>query len=179
MSDYPIAKNSRKERLLTNMRERKLIVGEYSRWGLPLPLDSTVVGTPQAIVDASPLQRRLIACAYATPSPGEDLCAAWVEQCFSLLGLGVVLGDAAMLYKNYCHHEDLNELKIGMIVAVAAHPYSMSGLMHGHVGYYIGDSTIMDCVNDEVRSVPVDLWLITYGLMSTPRWGWLGSIGLA
>lgn len=37
----------------------------------------------------------------------------------------------------------------------------------------------MDCVEGRVRRVTLDLWLSTYGVMSAPRWGWLGGIDLS
>lgn len=166
-------------RLLDDLQQRGFVRGKYSRWGVPVFSGYAPDCAPQATSEATALQRRFVACAYATPSPGDDLCASWVEQSFSRLGLGVVLGDAAHLYGSYCHFLDLRDLKVGMIVAVAAHPYSASGLRHGHVGLYIGDAKIMDCANNEVRVVPLDLWLVSYGLMAEPRWGWLGSIGLS
>ena len=150
------------------------------QFGLSGPLNSQTSHTlPQTLKEASPLQRRLVECSYGTPSPGEDLCAAWVEQCFSRLGLGVVLGDAASLYQGFCHHTSLDELKVGMIVAVDAQPYSLAGMSHGHVGLYVGDGLVRDAVGNQVRTVPLELWLCAYGLMSEPRWGWLGGIGLA
>ena len=66
-----------------------------------------------------------------------------------------------------------------MIVAVPSHPFSAQGLAQGHVGVYLGDEEVMDAVGEDVRKVPLTLWLSTYGLISEPRWGWLGSIGLA
>jgi cell wall-associated NlpC family hydrolase len=101
-----------------------------------------------------------------------------VEQAFSRLGLGVVLGSAADLYHGYCHYDDTADLKVGMIVATSAHPFTAQGLRHGHVGIYAGDGMVMDSVEAGVRKVPLHLWLSTYGLMEDPRWGWLGSMGL-
>lgn len=149
-----------------------------SRWGQPVVRHLRSDHEPQRLMDATALQKRLVACAHGTPSPGAGLCAAWVEQVFSRLGLGVVLGDARELYNGYCHYTDTSELLVGMIVAVPAHPYTAQGVAHGHVGLYVGNSTVMDAVDDQVRKVPLELWLSAYGLMSEPRWGWLGSLGL-
>lgn len=176
MSDQP---SSAIERLLASLRERGLVEGNRSRWGRRVPFCLEQGHEPQRRRDATPLQRRLVDCAHATPSPGSDLCASWVEQCFSRLGYGVVLGDAALLYRSYCHYTDPADLKVAMIVATDAHPYSASGLRHGHVGFYVGDNMVMDCADDAVRTVPLELWLSAYGLISEPRWGWLGSIGLS
>ena len=166
------------DELIEELRRRGLVEGDVSAWGQPVRRCVAQGHGPQRLMDASALQRRLVACAHGTPSPGSELCASWVEQAFSRLGLGVVLGDAAHLYDSYCQHADLAELKVGMVVAVPRHPYSAGGLRHGHVGLYVGDERVMDAVGEKVRHVPLDLWLSAYGLMDEPRWGWLGSMGL-
>ncbi len=166
-------------RLATQLEKSGLARDGVSKWGQPAIRTVPAGHEPQRRMDASALQRRFVACAHGTPSPGTDLCASWVEQSFSRLGLGVVLGDAATLYNSYCPHRDPAELKVGMIVATGRHPYTVAGTRHGHVGIYIGDDQMMDCVADEVRIVPLELWLSAYGLMDEPRWGWLGSIGLS
>lgn len=173
-----IDSNAEASRLLAQLQERGLVEGELSRWGQPALRTIRTGHEPQTSKAASALQRRLVACAHGTPAPGDDLCAAWVEQTFSRLGLGVVLGDARSLYDSYCHYTDTADLLVGMVVAVPRHPYSVYGGAHGHVGFYVGDGMVMDAVAGEVRHVPLSLWLSAYGLMDEPRWGWLGSIGL-
>ncbi len=168
-----------KERqLLAELERRGFVTDGFSRWGQPALRHIEPGCEPQRTMDASALQRRLVACAYATPSPGEGLCASWVEQVFSRLGLGVVLGDARTIYQSYCHYTTTEDLLVGMVVAVPAQPFSAQGMAHGHVGLYVGDGMIMDAVGAGVRTVPLELWLSTYGLIAEPRWGWLGSIGL-
>lgn len=165
-------------RLVASLEARGFAQEGVSKWGLPVLRSIPPNQHPQRRMDASALQRRFVACAHATPAPGTDLCASWVEQSFSRLGFGVVLGDAAELYNSYCHHTDLENLLVGMIVATGSHPYTPAGLTHGHVGIYVGDELVMDCVDNRVRTVPLTLWLSAYGLMQEPRWGWLGSMGL-
>ena len=174
-----VVATEQEHRLIEKLRERGLVDGWLSKWGQPALRHIEVGHEPQRLMDATALQRRFTACAYGTPSPGEGLCASWVEQAFSRLGLGVVLGNAAQLYDGYCHYTDTANLKVGMIVAVPSHPFSAQGLAQGHVGVYLGDEEVMDAVGEDVRKVPLTLWLSTYGLISEPRWGWLGSIGLA
>jgi hypothetical protein len=169
---------TREEQLLERLRSRGLVEGDRSIWGRPALRLIEPGHEPQALMDASALQRRFLACAHGTPCTGQDLCASWVEQAFSRLGLGVVLGSAADLYNGYCHYDDTADLKVGMIVATSAHPFTAQGLHHGHVGVYAGDGMVMDSVETGVRKVPLHLWLSAYGLMEDPRWGWLGSMGL-
>lgn len=165
-------------RLLAWLSARRLADGGITRWGQPALRHIETGHEPQSRDDARPLQKRFIACAYGTETNGGDLCAAWVEQSFSRLGLGVVLGDARHLYQSYCGRTDTADLLVGMIVAVPASPYTKGGRAHGHVGVYAGDATIIDATADGVRKSDLELWLSAYGVMAEPRWGWLGSIGL-
>lgn len=169
----------RQDRLTEELRHRgmlrddgRTIYGQVARHEIPRGHE------PERRMEATALQKRFIACAHATPSPGRGLCASWIEQAFSRLGLGVVRGDAASIYQT-CHRTDLAELKVGMVLAVDAHPWAQEGRVHGHVGLYVGDDKVMDCVNDGIRTVPLVLWLDTYGVCAEVRWGWLGSIPLA
>ncbi len=168
----------RESELIAALRRKNLVRGELSRWGRPALRHILSGHEPQRTAEATPLQKRFVACAHATPSPGQDLCASWVEQSFSRLGLGVVLGDARSLCNWYCALTDTADLKVGMIVATMAHPFTSQGMAHGHVGIYAGDDMVMDCVAEGIRKVPLGLWLSVYGLMEDPRWGWLGSIRL-
>ena len=171
--------NAHERALLERLRERGLVVGMRSKWGQPALRRIERGHEPQQTRDASGRQKRFVECAYATPCPGDGLCASWVEQAFSRLGLGIVLGDARTLCDSYCPYTDTAQLKVAMICATTAHPFTPDGLAHGHVGLYIGRDTIMDAVDGSIRRVPLSLWLSAYGLMEAPRWGWLGSIGLS
>lgn len=178
---------------------RRKLMAALDERGLLAPVDAepagvadirlTVYGQPawravpagheaQALMAGTARQRDLVASAYATPAMGADLCAAWVERAFERLSLGVVTGDAAKLYAAWCRHADTRELKVGMIVAVPAHPYTIGGQRMGHVGLYVGDNLVMHCADGRVQQVPLELWLSTYGVSAEPRWSWLGGIAL-
>lgn len=133
---------------------------------------------PQALMDSGAEQRQLVAYAHAVPATGDDLCASWVELVFAYLGYGLPVGDAADVCRECCHYTDAADLRVGMVIAVATEPYSVAGRAHGHVGLYVGDGQVMDCVGGRVRTVPLELWLSAYGVMCEPRWGWLAGIGL-
>ena len=173
------APGSAQERLEAELQRRGISRGDTSIYGQTVRRTIEPGHEPQRLMDATALQRNLVACAYATPSPGENRCAAWVEVVFGRLGICMVGGDALELYQSYCPLTDTADLKVGMIVAVPAHPFSLGARGFGHVGLYIGDGKLMDSVAGEVRTVPLELWLTAYGVMAEPRWGWLGSIGLA
>lgn len=177
-----------RDRLLADLARRGMLAGEdgslcapLTRWGQPAWRDVPAAGdagAPQSLMDATARQRRLVEVACAEPACGDNACAAWVEDAFDALGLGFVGGHATELYERYCSLTDLADLKVGMAVAVGEHPYSAAGRRFGHVGLYVGDGRVMDCVEGRVRRAPLDLWLSTYGVMSAPRWGWLGGIDL-
>lgn len=178
-----------KERLLADLCRRGYLAGDagagcgfvVTRWGEPawraVPAAGEA-GAPQALMDATARQRRLVEVAHAEPACGDDACAAWVENVFSALELGFVCGHARDLCNRYCALTELADLKVGMAVAVGEHPYSAAGRKYGHVGLYVGDGVVMDCVEGRVRRAPLDAWLSTYGVMCAPRWGWLGGIDL-
>lgn len=170
-----------RERLLAALGERGLLAadGATTTYGQPAWRAVPEDGAPQRLMDATALQRRLVACAHGTAATGEDQCAAWVERVLSRMGTGLVAGDAAALCEGYCSRTDLGELLVGMIVAVRRHPFGPSGWDHGHVGIYVGDGEVMDCVGGRVRTVPLELWLSAYGVVEEPRWGWLGAVSLA
>lgn len=176
-----------RERLLAALGERGLlaadgvttIYGQPAWREVPAGREAPAGRAPQRLMDANALQRRLVACAHGTPATGEGQCAAWVERVFSRLGTGLVAGDAEALYDGFCSRTDAGDLLVGMIVAVARHPYGADGWDYGHVGIYVGDDRVMDCAGGQVRTVPLELWLSAYGVASEPRWGWLGAISLA
>lgn len=178
-----------KERLLADLRRRGYLAGGaeagrglvVTRWGEPAWRAVSAAGeagAPQALMDATARQRRLVEVAHAEPACGDDACAAWVENVFSALELGFVCGHARDLCDRFCAFTELADLKVGMAVAVGEHPYSAAGRKYGHVGLYVGDGAVMDCVEGRVRRAPLDAWLSTYGVMCAPRWGWLGGIDL-
>lgn len=168
----------REERLLEYLRRRGLARGELSTYGQPVRRRVAPGHEPQTLVDATAKQKRLVEYAYSTPPTGENSCAAWVELVFSRFGYGIVTGHAYEVCEGYCSLTDTADLRTGMLVAVARHPLSANGLRYGHVGIYVGDCLVRDCVDTGVRTVPLELWLSAYGLMELPRWGWLGSIAL-
>lgn len=169
-----------RERLLGALAARGLLAedGATTVYGQPAWREVPAGAEPQALMDATPIQRRLVECARGTAPMREGLCAAWVERAFSRLGMGYVSGDARELYEGFCHLTDASGLMVGMIVAVGRDPYGADGWDHGHVGLYVGDGLVAECVGGRVRDVPLVLWLSAYGVASEPRWGWLGAISL-
>lgn len=152
--------------------------GETTVYGQPAWREVPRDRAPQALMDAGSLQRRLVECAAATAPMGADQCAAWVERAFSRLGMGYVSGDARGLYDGFCSRTDTGDLLAGMICAVGRHPYGAGGWDHGHVGLYVGDGAVADCVAGRVRRTPLELWTSAYGVASEPRWGWIGAVAL-
>lgn len=117
------------------------------------------------------LQRRVVDAARNTPSPGGNLCAMWVSQVFSRAGLGYPEGNACDMFWQWCNQSDLNNLKVGMIVAVPSHTHTYMGGIYGHVCIYIGGGMIMDNVG-YVRTMSLNDWLSYYTTSYSPQWGW-------
>lgn len=135
-------------------------------------------GAPQ-IAGASARQQGIVNSAYATPSPGQGLCAAWVSNVFRNAGYGFYGGNACDMCRSWCHSSNRNELKVGMIIADVSHPGTGSaGLTYGHVGIYIGNNKVMS--NEGPITVKsLDRFISFYGAGTGCKWGWLGGIDLS
>lgn len=120
------------------------------------------------------LQRRIVEAARVTPSPGGGLCAMWVSQVFSRVGLGYPEGNACDMFWQWCSRSDLRELKVGMIVAIPSHTHTYLGGIYGHVCIYIGGGMIMDNVG-YVRTMSLNDWLEYYTTTYGPKWGWCNN----
>ncbi len=171
-------------RLYASLKQRDLLSadaderGPLTIYGQPAWRELASGREPEPLMAASARQRALVACAHATPAAAPDRCALWIETAFARMGLGVVTGNASALYRDWCRLADPGELKVGMIAAVAACPYGAGGRAWGHVGLYIGDGRIMHCAGGRVLTAPFEAWASVYGVMTEPRWGWLGGIDL-
>ena len=135
-------------------------------------------GAPQ-IAGASARQQGIVNSAYATPSPGQGLCAAWVSNVFRNAGYGFYGGNACDMCRSWCHSSNRNELKVGMIIADVSHPGTgTAGLTYGHVGIYIGNNKVMS--NEGPITVKsLDAFIRFYGAGTGCKWGWLGGIDLS
>lgn len=135
-------------------------------------------GAPQ-IAGATARQQAIVNSAYATPTPGQGLCAAWVSNVFRNAGYGFYGGNACDMCRSWCHSSNRNELKVGMIIADVSHPGTGSaGLTYGHVGIYIGNNKVMS--NEGPITVKsLDAFIRFYGAGTGCRWGWLGGIDLS
>ena len=127
---------------------------------------------------AAAAQQAIVNACYAVPSPGAGYCAAWVSRVYAAAGLGSYNGNADDMYAWYCHSSNMNDLKVGMIVAVSTHSHTWAGSIYGHVGIYVGNGMIMDNIG-YINTQSLNSWLSYYGTTVTPRWGWLGNLDIA
>lgn len=123
-------------------------------------------------------QERVVRACKTTPSPGPGWCAAWVTSVMGNAGIPTKGMDACDMARSWCKSSNKSDLKVGMIIAVASHPYSSLGRIYGHVCIYIGDGMVMDNVG-KVHKVSLSSWLKTYGATRTPKWGWYNNVKLA
>lgn len=123
-------------------------------------------------------QRAIVAACHVVPSPGPGLCAAWVTNVFQYAGYGYIGGDARDMYWAYCHSSNIDDLQIGMVVAVPSHPGSYAGSIWGHIAIYVGDGLVMENIYGYINTQPLSSWIAHYGKTYTPKWGWLGNIPL-
>jgi hypothetical protein len=132
------------------------------------------------MLDGAPLsetQKKILAAAETTPSPGLGWCAAWVEYVYQNALGGSFGGDACTLYNEYCKLSDISQIRPGMIVAVSTHSHSSAGRRYGHVGIYMGNGMVYDN-EGYIRHISLLEWVSYYGDIVTPKWGVLGNISL-
>ena len=125
-------------------------------------------------------QKAVINSAKTTPTPGLNLCAAWVTNVFTNAGIGTWYGNAVDLYERYCIYQNKSQLKPGMIIAVGHHDNTYMGSIYGHIGIYIGDNKLMHNVGS-IATTGVDDWINrweTRHTSSPAKWGWMGNADL-
>lgn len=127
---------------------------------------------------ANDMQRRVVASAQSTGSPGNGLCAMWVSQVFNKVGLGYAEYNACDFYWNNGTYSKPMPIKVGMVISVPSHTRTYAGSRWGHVAIYIGDGKVMDNVG-YIRTMNLDDWIGFYGTTYTPKWGWYRGIALA
>ena len=138
--------------------------------------DTTIV-SEQPYADANGAQRRLVDIAYSTPTPGANLCSAWISMVFNAAGYGYAYGDACDMFWSYCHDSNRANLKVGMIVAVPSHSHNWAGSRWGHIAIYIGDGKVIENIG-RVNVRGLNDWVNYYGTTYTPLWGWYRNIAL-
>lgn len=116
---------------------------------------------------------------YSTPTVGAGYCAAWVTYVFRNAGIGNFGGNACDMYYAYCSSSNTSAIKPGMIIAVPSEPYSAAARIYGHIGIYIGGGIVMHSASGSKRSQSLSSWISEFGVISTPRWGWLGGVVLS
>ena len=138
--------------------------------------DKTTI-SEQSFNAANWAQQRLVNIAKSTPTPGGNLCAAWVSTVFNNAGYGYEYGDACDLYWRYCHDSTRANLKVGMIIAIPSHSHNYAGSRWGHVAIYIGDGMVIENIG-RVNIQPLQNWINYYGTTYTPQWGWYRNTAL-
>ena len=128
-------------------------------------------------------QSALVRQAWATPSYGPNLCAAWVTTVFRNAGYHPYQYDACDMYRQFCFSSSLAALKPGMVVAVNSHPHTSAGYQWGHAGIYVGDGLVVENVPDGkggafVRVSDLGSWIWWYGASNPVKWGWYGNVPL-
>ena len=116
--------------------------------------------------------QRIIEACKTTPSPGANLCAAWVSNVYQNAGLNRPGGDACDMFWEYCKSDNQSDLKPGMIIAVPSNNQGSMGARYGHVGIYIGNNEVMSNVG-QIRTESLDdfkSWNETNGYKC--KWGW-------
>lgn len=119
-------------------------------------------------------QQKILHACFSTDSPGSGLAAMWVGQVYNNAGFGYPTGNANDMYYTYCHSNNKNELKVGMLIAVPTHNRTASGSVYGHVGIYIGHGQVMENIG-RINIQKLDEWIAYYGEKAEVRWGFAAN----
>lgn len=133
---------------------------------------SQSAGAGAEYASATEEQKRIVAAAKGTASPGLNWCAKWVSQVYANAGYPYMGGDACDMYWAHCKTADRSKLEVGMMVAVPSHPNGgTEGAIYGHIGIYIGDGLVMHNVGG-IQTTTLEGWCATFGGTHEVRFGW-------
>ena len=132
-------------------------------------------GSGQEYQASSEQQKAIVDACHTTPSPGKNYCAAWVSRVYQNAGLGYIGGNACDMYWKYCWSSNMDDLKVGMIVAVPSHNHDSAGMRWGHVAIYIGDGQVMENVG-RIQTRSLESWMSYYGTTYPVKWGFAGGV---
>ena len=123
-------------------------------------------------------QKRIVEACYSTPPAGINLCATWVSNVYQNAGCVRPTGQQGGCdnpddnwYTKYCFSSNKSDLKPGMIVCVPSNDQGSAGKIYGHVGIYVGNGKVMDCVSAYVRTIDLDAWIDENDAYYAPKWG--------
>lgn len=143
-----------------------------------LAYSSGITGTSaQSLTGVTDKQRRVVSASERTWGT-QGWCAAWASDVIKNAGFARPGGNACDMYDWWCTSSNLDELKVGMLIAVKHSPYGSDGWKYGHVGIYVGNDTVR---HQAVTRTDTNLndWIEEYGTYSTPRWGWASGNDLS
>ena len=126
----------------------------------------------QLSADMNALQKKVVQAARSEPTTPSGYCSEWISNLFVRAGFpSHYYDDADDMYYMWCKSSNLNDLKIGMVVAVPYHPKSPGGRIYGHIGIYVGDGVLLDS-SGAIRTWDVEKWIDYHNDWATAKWGW-------
>ena len=134
------------------------------------------------IVDiTSDISNAIVQAAYSTPSPGGNLCQAWVSNVYGNAGLtGKRYGTAYLAAQASIVSTDMSSIPIGATV----YGTGLNSNGAGHVGIYVGNGIVRDNQasggSGVVKDSTIEQWLswqtdIIDGKSGWLGWGWNGE----
>lgn len=130
-----------------------------------------VPGGGQDYMSAEQWQKNIADAAKRTPNAGAGKCATWTSNVYENAGIARPGGNGNTQLgnqgegANYSPKRattDLSQIKVGMLVSAQFGSNSYAGNRWGHVGVYIGDGMVMDCIG-YVRTISLTDWAREYG----------------
>ena len=175
--------------------------GSYDKEGIACVFLKSLYTMLKSEGTLSEEQKNIINVTYSTPATAAGLCAAWVLNILSQLGItydyltslrpsiysyaytsGLTNAEYAYdmgfnandFWAYVCTSDDLKDLKPGMIVATRS-SYTDLGSQFGHIGMYVGDNTVISSIGYLETTTVAEFYQkynnTSYG--STMRWGFM------
>lgn len=125
-------------------------------------------------------QSSLLYAAQHTGAAGYNWCARWVCNVFDNAGLGFTSAryGSARDYATFCFTTDESQLKPGMIVVATSSNTGSAGLIHGHIGIYIGNGLVKGNEGWDTPERTLADFRRVYGLQGL-QFGWMNGVALA
>lgn len=117
----------------------------------------------------SPTQESIVEIAKKEPTTPSGYCAQWTMNVYRKAGYRIQ-GNACDLWAEYCD-KPIEEIEIGMLIAVKHASSHGFGYTYGHIGIYMGDGLVIHSSGGEVKIQTIDEWVSFYDWAGTVRCG--------
>lgn len=100
---------------------------------------------------------KIVSAAQSTPSAGAGMCLKWVSNVYQNAGLGACTGESARIS---CQNNMISDSRDNIPIGAAVYGSGSGRGNYGHVGIYVGDGKVMDCIRDDsINTSTLEEWI--------------------